>query len=103
MIIYNITVNIHESAHDAWMNWVNNTYVPGILATKKFDKARMIKVLVEEEMGGITYSIQFETSDKERLAKFYEEDFDIFENEAKKLFGELMLTFKTELEVIKEY
>lgn len=103
MIIYNITVNIHESAHDAWMNWVNNTYIPGILATKKFDKARMIKVLVEEEMGGITYSIQFETSDKERLAKFYEEDFDIFENEAKKLFGELMLTFKTELEVIKEY
>ncbi|WP_010255944.1 DUF4286 family protein [Myroides injenensis] len=103
MIIYNITVNIHESAHDAWMNWANHTYIPEILATKKFDKARMIKVLVEEEMGGITYSIQFETTDKERLAKFYAEDFDRYENEAKRLFGELMLTFKTELEVIKEY
>lgn len=103
MIIYNTTINIHESVHDAWFKWVQETYIPGILATQKFEKARMVKVLVDEEMGGITYSVQFETDSKENLIKFYKEDFDHFENEAKKLFGELMLTFKTELELISEH
>lgn len=103
MIIYNVTINIHESAHDTWMKWINNTYIPGILATGKFDKARMVKVLIEEEMGGKTYSLQFETKSKELLEQFYKEDFDRFENESRKLFGELMLTFKTELELISEY
>lgn len=103
MIIYNVTVNIHESAHDTWMQWTKNAYIPGMLATGKFDKARIVKVLVEEEMGGQTYSLQFETENKELLEQFYKEDFDRFENEAKKLFGELMLTFKTELELISEH
>ncbi|MEC4113199.1 DUF4286 family protein [Myroides pelagicus] len=103
MIIYNITINIHDTAHDTWMQWMENAYIPGILATGKFDKARMVKVLIEEEMGGQTYSVQFETKDKAHLEQFYKEDFDKFENEAKKLFGEMMLTFKTELALIKEY
>lgn len=103
MIIYNVTINIHETAHDTWMQWTKNAYIPAMLATGKFDKARIIKVLIEEEMGGKTYSLQFETANKERLDQFYKEDFDRFENEAKKLFGELMLTFKTELELISEH
>ena len=68
-----------------------------------FKKARMVKVLIDEEMGGTTYSIQFETPDKETLNQFYSEDFDGFESEARRLFGELMLTFKTELELISEH
>lgn len=103
MILYNITINIHESVHDQWMNWVNTYYIPGLLNTGKFQKARMVKVLVDEDMGGITYSIQFETPDKETLDRFYKEDFDQFETEARRLFGELMLTFKTELQLISEH
>ncbi len=103
MIIYNITVNIHESVHDAWMTWVNQNFIPEMIATGKFQKARMVKVLIEEEMGGTTYSLQFETPDKETLSRFYTDDFDRFENESKRLFGELMLTFKTELELISEH
>lgn len=103
MIIYNITINIHESAHDQWMAWIKEYYIPGILATKLFTKARMVKVLVEEEMGGQTYSIQFETEDRAKLDEYYREHFDHFENEARRKFGELMLTFKTELQLISEH
>ena len=34
----------------------------------------MVKVLVEEEMGGTTYSIQYTTDSKETLQKYYDED-----------------------------
>ncbi|MHC5201161.1 DUF4286 family protein [Myroides sp. LJL119] len=103
MIVYNITVNIHEDVHDKWLQWAQNTYIPGLIQTGKFSKARMVKVLVDEQMGGITYSLQFETDSRETLEKFYEQDANHFEDQARSLFGELMLTFKTELEVIKEF
>jgi len=103
MIIYNITVNIHESVHDAWMTWTKEFYIPGILNTKKFDRARIVKVLVDEDMGGFTYSIQFETENAALLNQFYATDSDFFESESRKKFGDLMLTFKTELELISEH
>lgn len=103
MIIYNITANIHDNVHDKWFEWAQNTYIPGLLETGKFSKAKMVKVLVDEEMGGVTYSLQFETDSKETLEKFYKEDANYFEAQARSLFGEMMLTFKTELEVIKEF
>ncbi|MHC5311061.1 DUF4286 family protein [Myroides sp. LJL116] len=103
MIIYNITVNIHENVHDAWLDWTKNTFIPAMLDTKKFTKARLVKVLVEEEMGGTTYSLQFESPSKDHLEEYYQQHHDEFENQARALFGELMLTFKTELELISEF
>jgi len=64
MIIYNITTNIHESVHDQWLKWMQEKHIPEILATEKFSSARIVKVLVEEEMGGITYSVQYTTDSK---------------------------------------
>jgi phosphoribosylamine-glycine ligase len=45
-----------------------------ILATGKFVSARLVRVLIEEEMGGVTYSAQYTTDSKETLEKYYQED-----------------------------
>lgn len=103
MIIYNVTTNIHESAHDQWLKWMQEKHIPEILATEKFSSARIVKVLVEEEMGGITYSVQYTTDSKETLEKYYIEDQPHFDREALELFADKMLSFRTELEVISEH
>jgi hypothetical protein len=60
MIIYNVTTNIHESVHDQWMIWMQHKHIPEVLATGKFTAtARLVRVLIEEEMGGVTYSTQY--------------------------------------------
>ena len=74
MILYNVTINIHESVHDQWMKWMQEKHINDMLATGKFSSARMVKVLIEEEMGGTTYSIQFVTDSKETLQRYYDED-----------------------------
>ena len=66
MIIYNVTVNIEESIHDEWLEWIKN-HIPQVLATGKFIDARLTKVLVEEEMGGTTYAIQYKAKSREAL------------------------------------
>lgn len=103
MIIYNVTVNIHESVHDQWMQWMQEKHISDVLATGKFSTARMVKVLVEEDMGGITYSIQYVTDSKETLERYYQEDAPRLRDEGHGLFGDKMLAFRTELEFISEH
>ena len=103
MIIYNVTINIHESVHSDWLTWMQTKHIPEILATKKFSSARIVKVLIEEEMGGTTYSVQYTTDSKATLQKYYDEDAPSFRAEGLKLFGDKMLAFRTELELISEH
>lgn len=103
MILYNVTINIHESVHDQWMHWMQNKHIADVLATGKFTAARLVKVLVEEEMGGTTYSIQYTTDSKETLERYYTEDAPRLREEGLRLFGDKMLAFRTELEVISEH
>jgi hypothetical protein len=66
MIIYNVTTNIHESVHDQWMIWMQHKHIPEVLATENLLPLGS-SVLIEEEMGGVTYSAQYTTDSKETL------------------------------------
>jgi hypothetical protein len=102
MIIYNVTTNIHESVHDQWMIWMQHKHIPEMLATGKFSSAKMARVLIEEEMGGVTYSVQYTTDSKETLQHYYQNESPALREEGEKLFGDKMLSFRTELVVISD-
>lgn len=103
MIIYNVTINIDESVEKQWLQWMHEKHIKDVLDTGKFHSARLIKVLVEEQMGGSTYSVQFMTDSKEKLQQYYAQDAPALRAESAGLFGEKMLAFRTELEVISEH
>jgi len=77
-------------------------HINDVLATGKFFKAQLVRVLVEEEMGGITYSVQYFADSKENLENYYKEDALRLREEGTRLFGDKMLAFRTELEIISE-
>lgn len=101
MIIYNVTINIEESIHDDWLNWMKTKHIPEMLAIGKFSKAIMTKVLVEEGMGGITYSVQYTTDSKETLQKYYDENANAMRGKSK-VFNGKFVAFRTELEIVSE-
>ena len=103
MYIYNVTTNIDETAHITWLKWMKETHIPDVLATGKFLSAKICKVLVEEEMGGETYSVQFTAANKERLLAYYQEDAPKLRDEAVRKFPNKFVSFRTELEVISEH
>ena len=102
MYIYNVTINIDESVHHQWLKWMKEKHIPDVLATGKFSNAKMCKVLVEEEMGGITYSIQYTTDTKETLNRYYKEDANRLRQDAIDLFKDKFVAFRTELLVMNE-
>ena len=102
MIIYNITANIDDSIHDDWLEWIQQ-HIPKVLATGFFIKATFTKVLVEESMGGLTYSIQYLASSKAALEAYYHHHAAHFQAEESQRFADKMLAFRTELEWIDEF
>lgn len=102
MYIYNITVNVEEEIHDKWLKWMKEEYIPATLETGKFTKALLTRVMIEEELGGITYSIQFTTPTRELLDSYYKEDARRLRDEGLKFQGHYA-AFSTELEVVVEY
>ena len=102
MYIYNVTINIEESIHDKWLKWMQEKHIPEMLNLGKFSKALMTRVAVEEEMGGITYSVQYTTDSKETLKRYYKEDADKMRQEGVQLFRGKFVAFRTELDVVFE-
>ena len=82
MYIYNVTINIDDSAHKEWLVWIQD-HIQDVLATGRFVSAKLTQVLVEEEMGGITYSVQYTAATREDLDE--------------------LVAFRTELKVVKEF
>jgi len=102
MIIYNVTINVDESIHQEWFNWIQ-IHIPKVLATGRFTGAKLTKVLIEEEMGGVTYSVQYTAKSREDLDSYYKIYADRLRKEGLSKFADKMLAFRTELEIIDEY
>lgn len=102
MFIYNITINVDESIHGEWLNWMKETHIPDILATGKFQKALLTEVMVKEELGGITYSVQFTCETKEKLENFLAKDEQKIQGKMWESFRNKFGTFTTLMKIIKE-
>jgi len=102
MIIYNVTLNIEESIHEEWLNWIKN-HIPEVLSTGHFTEAKLTRVLVEEDLNEVTYSVQYRAKSREDLNNYYQFDADKLKQEGLLKFGDKMLAFRTELEIIDEF
>ena len=103
MYIYNVTINIDEDVHQEWLRWMTEIHIPEIIATGKFSRAKLLRVMIEEKMGGITYSAQYFTDSKATLERYYKEDAARLRQDAINRFSGKFVAFRTELEVIGEY
>jgi hypothetical protein len=100
MYVYNITTNIQETEEQKWLQWMQITHIPEMLDTGKFLSAKMCKVLVEEDMGGVTYSVQYLSETKEALESYHEEDGVNMKNKTNSKFAGQFVYFETEMKLI---
>lgn len=101
MYIYNITTNVSEEIKFDWLYWMKQTFIPAMLASGKFKKAVISQVLVEEEMGGVTYSTQYFAENKTIADSFIQNDLGGIMEEHTKFKGSYV-DFSTGLQVISE-
>jgi hypothetical protein len=102
MYIYNVTINVDDAVHEEWLTWME-THILDVLNTGKFISAKFTQIMVEEEMGGKSYSVQYTAETKDDLEDYYTEDAEALRIETMQKFGDKILAFRTELKLIKEF
>lgn len=96
MILYNVTIILHDEIHLDWLSWMQNHHIPDVMATNCFASYRMLKVL-DSPNEGVTYCVQYLANDlknyqeyKEKYAAHLQADYPSnFENKLV-IFGTLM-------------
>ena len=99
MIIYNVTVNIDDAAHEEWLVWMKKTHIPEVVATGCFSSGSMYKLLVEEQ-SGTSYSIQYRAPNMNAVNIYMEKFAPQLRNEVEKKFGGKFTAFRTLLEEV---
>jgi gamma-glutamylcyclotransferase (GGCT)/AIG2-like uncharacterized protein YtfP len=103
MYIYNVTVNIESAVHDQWVSWMREFHIPEMISTGKFIQATLSRVLIDEETGGITYSVQYRCLNREVLEAYYLEDAPRMRLQVQKKFPDRFVAFRTEMQIIDEH
>lgn len=100
MILYSVTVNIDQAAHDEWLQWMIEKHVPAVLATGLFKDHKILRLLNEEENDGVTYSFQYFTESLEKLEEYQKKYALNLQQEHGERYKSRFVAFRTVLEVI---
>jgi DNA replicative helicase MCM subunit Mcm2 (Cdc46/Mcm family) len=100
MIIYNVTVNIDQSVHDEWLQWMRQVHIPDVMRTGYFVANKILKVMVDQESGGETYSIQYTCNSMNDYLEYEHNHAPRLREEHAEKFKNKFVAFRTLLEEV---
>jgi len=72
MIIFNDTVIVEQAIHQTWLKWMQEIYIPAVMATGHFNSYQVLNV-IDSPNEGVTYCVQYQTDNIKRFNDFYTE------------------------------
>jgi hypothetical protein len=100
VIIYNVTINVNDSIHLEWLQWMKKEHIPDMLKTGLFTGFRMSRLL-EVDDDGVTYSIQYYVRNMNEYNIYKKEYAAKFQQDALNKFKEGFSAFRTIMEVVE--
>ena len=98
---YNTTVNIEDSVHKKWAEWIQTSFLPDTLTTQLVKTHRVLKVLANENEGH-NYAIQLGFENIQDLLNYQNTSHIDFLKQQAELFGEKALSFSTILKEVSK-
>lgn len=95
-------MNVEDSVHDDWKEWMRTHYIPSVMQTGLFQEYKMLRLLSEaNEAEGTTYAVQYYLPDIKSFLLFSENHAPDFHQELQLRYGNSVIAFRTLLEVIE--
>ncbi len=101
MIIYSVTINIDNQVREEWLNWMQGTHIPEVMATGCFVDFMLVRVLIEEEMGGTTYNIQYHATTMAAYEDYQENFAPAMQAKHTERYRNQFVAFRTLLETVE--
>lgn len=100
MILYNVTVNIDDSVHDEWLEWMKTKHIPDVLSTGLFLENKIFKIKSDDADESNTYSIQYFLNSAEDYEKYKNEFAPKFQAEHTGKYKDKFVAFRTIMEQV---
>jgi len=94
------TFNINEDRTNEWLMWMKQSFIPEIQKNEIVKNIIFTKVLVEEEMGGNTFSFLIQVPDMDALEAFEQTYSNNYLPMMTAKFEGSFVTFRTYLEEV---
>ena len=72
MIVYNVTIKLDWSIHDAWLAWMKEEHMPEMVQTGCFTQFQLLRLLEVDEEEGPTYAAQYFAESKAEYNRYIE-------------------------------
>lgn len=99
-IIYNVTVQVDNSIAYAWLQWLKDEHIPGIIATGCFTNATILRLIEVDETSGPTYAIQYHATSKALYNRYIETFAETMRKKAIEKWGDQFIAFRSVLQVV---
>jgi hypothetical protein len=100
MIIYNVTIKVHWSIHDAWLKWMKAVHIADVINTGMFFDYQVLRLLEVDEHDGPTYAIQYYAKNKDLYNKYIQEFSAEMRKKGTDQWGEKFVAFRTVMQVV---
>ena len=101
MVIFNTTFQISEGLQEPFIEWIKNEYIPLAIHSQMLFFFFLSRVLVQEDIEGDCYALQFHVNNLENLNKWYEDYGKGLNEKLIEKFASKVVGFSTVLERIE--
>ncbi len=101
MILYNVTINIDETVHEEWLQWMKEVHIPDVMNTGLFIENKICRIHAEEK-GGRAYSIQYILNSIEDYNEYQKKYAPALQQEHTVKYNGKFAAFRTILEIVHE-
>ncbi|RNI23691.1 DUF4286 family protein [Rufibacter latericius] len=100
MILFNETVSIDNAVAAEWLQWMQETHIPEVMATTFFVKFQIARVVEEEDTGGTTYAVQYFARHMDDLLEYHRDHDQNMQAKMQARYAGQYAAFRTVLEVV---
>jgi len=101
MIIYNITLKIHDSIKDEWLAWAQQEHIPEVMGTGYFSGSKLVRLLEVDDSEGPTYAIQFSAESKAMYNAYIEKHAAEMRQRSFDKWGDKFIAFRSLMQIVE--
>ena len=100
MIIYNITIKVHNSIAADWMQWLKNIHAKEVMESDCFTEYKIVKLLEIDETDGPTFAVQFFAESKGLYNRYIEKFAGEMRKRSFEKWGDKFISIRTVMQIV---
>jgi hypothetical protein len=100
MIIYNVTIKVHNSISEEWLQWLKDIHIPDVMSTGCFTASKILRLLEIDESEGPTYAVQYNAESKSLYNLYIDKYAGEMRRRSFEKWGDKFIAFRSVMQIV---